>query len=188
MNETDVRPPIPAWAQMGPERLAHVQRVAGLVAQWGRALGVPASEQQRWLRAAWLHDALRDAAPAELARWAPGAFGSVELWHGPAAASRAEADGETDPGVLAAVRFHSVGSADWDMAGRVLYCADFLEPGRSFDGAERAALAARLPTEPGQVFFEVVQRRVSNLVRSGWTLPDSTVQLWNSLTRAGSAR
>ena len=176
---------LPLWARLSPERLAHVARVVELVDQWGVAMGVPDPERRRWLRAAWLHDALRDAEPAELARWAPGAFGSVELWHGPAAASRAEADGEADWGILDAVRYHSIGSADWDMAGRVLYCADFLEPGRPFDRAERAALAGRLPAEPAQVFFEVVQRRVAHVIRLGWTLPDSTVQLWNSLASAG---
>lgn len=183
-----VKPPIPPWAKMSPERLAHVERVVGLIDQWALAIGVPDVERRRWLRAAWLHDALRDAGSAELAQWAPGAFGSVELWHGPAAASRAAAEGETDQGILDAVRFHSVGLAGWDMTGRVLYCADFLEPGRAFDRADRAALAGCLPAEPARVFFEVVQRRMGYLIRSGWTLPDSTVQLWNSLASVGSSR
>ncbi len=176
---------IPAWAAMGPDRLAHVQRVVGLVDHWAVAMRVPESERHRWLRAAWLHDALRDADPTELARWAPDAVGPIDFWHGPAAAARALAEGETDRGVLDAVRFHSVGSADWDRAGQVLYCADFLEPGREFDRAARAALAERLPTEFDAVYFEVVRRRLSDLIRSGWTLPDSTVRLWNSLASAG---
>ena len=188
MIEAELRAAMPVWARVGPERLAHVKRVAGLVDQWARGMATPEPERQRWLRAVWLHDALRDADPAELARWARGAFGSVELWHGPAAAARAEAEGESDRGVLDAVRFHSVGSAGWDLAGRMLYCADFLEPGRAFDRAERAALAVRLPTEPARVFFEVVQRRVSYLIRSGWMLPESTVQLWNSLADTESSR
>lgn len=178
----------PPWAEIGPERLAHVERVVALIDRWAQIMGVPDRERQRWLRAAWFHDALRDAGPGELSRWAPGSMGAVELWHGPAAAGRMEAEGEADRGVLDAVRFHSVGSADWDMAGRVLYCADFLEPGRAFDPVERVALAARLPAEPDRVFFEVVQRRILNAIRSGWTLPDSTVRLWNSLVSAGPPR
>ncbi len=176
---------MPAWAAMGPDRLAHVRRVVALVEQWATAMGISESERHRWLRAAWLHDALRDADPAELARLAPDAAGPIELWHGPAAAARAAAEGETDRGVLDAVRFHSVGSADWDRAGQVLYCADFLEPGRRFDQADRAALAERLPTDFNAVYFEVLQRRLAYLIRSGWTLPDSTVRLWNSLASAG---
>ena len=58
------------------------------------------------------------------------------------AAARAKADGEIDRGVLDAVRYHSVGLAEWDMVGRILYAADFLEPGREFDRAGRAELVA----------------------------------------------
>ena len=105
------------------------------------------AERARWLRAVWLHDALRDADEAALARWAPDTPGSRSLRHGPASAARAEAEGETDRGVLDAVRYHSVGFAGWDMVGRVLYCADYLEPGREFDREWRAALAARFPED-----------------------------------------
>ncbi len=179
---------LPVWARVGPQRLAHITRVVALVDQWAQGLAVAELERDRWLRAAWLHDALRDADPSELAHWAPGEAGSVELWHGPAAATRAEAEGETDQGLLAAVRFHSVGSVDWDRVGQVLYCADYLEPGRPFERVERAALAARLPAEPTQVFFEVVQRRMLDAVRAGRPIHDSTVTLWNSLARAGGSR
>ena len=93
----------------------------------------------------WLHDALRDAPPEELEKWAPTSPGPPAIRHGPASAARAKADGETDRGVLDAVRYHSMGLAEWDMVGRVLYCADFLEPGRNFDQSGRADLAARFP-------------------------------------------
>jgi len=180
----ELLPSIPAWAQMTPKRLAHVVRVAELAWRWSLATKATAVEQRRWLRAVWLHDALRDADPQELARWAgEPADLPVELLHGPAAARRAEADGEADRGVLDAVRYHSVGSAQWDRAGQVLYCADFLEPGRRFDRVERAALAERYPADPDGVFVEVVTRRLLYSVRSGWTIPEPTWRLWNSIAR-----
>lgn len=164
-----------------PERLAHIERVAALADGWAVAMEVTTEERERWARAVWLHDALRDAGEDDLRRWAPDAAGPVELWHGPAAAARAAADGERDGGVLSAVRHHSIGSPEWDQVGRVLYCADFLEPGRSFEPEARAALAARFPADPAGVFLEVVRLRLLWLVRSGWPLPDLTVRLWNSL-------
>jgi hypothetical protein len=176
-----LRPTLPDWAVVSPKRLAHIERVARLVAQWGEEMGVPDSERNRWLRAVWLHDALRDASTEELERWAPSVLGPVELRHGPASAARAKADGETDRGVLDAVRYHSVGLAEWDMVGRVLYSADFLEPGRDHLRTEGAALVSRFPTDSGGVLREVARVRLGHAVASSWPLPDPTVRFWNSL-------
>lgn len=176
-----LRPTLPEWAAVSPRRLAHIERVAALVARWAEEMGVPDSERNRWLRAVWLHDALRDAPAEELEQWAPSAPGPAEFRHGPASAARAKADGETDRGVLDAVRYHSSGLAEWDMVGRVLYCADFLEPGREYRAAERAELAARFPHDPGAVLREVARLRIGHAVEQGWLLADPTVRFWNFL-------
>lgn len=160
---------LPVWAVAGPERRTHIERVVALLDAWAVALGVSPAERDRWRRAGWLHDALRDAPTAD------------ELAHGPAAADRAAADGERDQGVLDAVRFHSRGYAGWDNVGRMLYLADYLEPGRPYDVEERAALAARVPAERDAVLREVAQRRIAWAVRSGWALPAETVAFWNAL-------
>jgi len=160
---------LPPWAQATPERRAHIERVVGLVTQWATAMGVPQAERSRWIRAAWLHDALRDAPAAN------------ELAHGPMAADRAAQDGETDRGVLDAIRYHSLGHAGWDGVGRMLYLADFLEPGRDYDREERRALAARVPLERDAVLREVARRRIEWVLRSGWSLPPETVAFWNAL-------
>ena len=178
MAETGLLPP---WAAVSAERRAHIERVAALMDGWAEALGLPAAERQRWRRAAWLHDALRDAPEAELRRWAGGDTAPVDLLHGPAAANRAEQEGMSDRGVLDAVRWHSVGSDRWDAVGRALYSADFLEPGRNFEREARAALAARFPADPHGVFRDVARARLLWLIKSGWSLPDTTVRLWNSL-------
>ncbi len=188
LTSPELRPTLPAWAVVSPGRLAHIERVATLVRGWADTMGVESVERDRWLRAAWLHDALRDAPEAELERWAPSAEGLAELRHGPASAARAAADGEVDRGVLDAVRYHSLGFAGWDMPGRALYCADFLEPGRRFDREERAELARRFPAQPDAVLFEVARRRMRHIVRSGWPLPEPTVRFWNSLAVTSSER
>lgn len=181
-----LRPTLPAWAAVTPERLGHIERVAGLVARWADRMGVPISERNRWLKAVWLHDALRDAPMEELDRWASSTPGATELKHGPASAARAKAEGELDRGVLDAVRYHSLGLAEWDMVGRILYCADYLEPGRPFDRERRAELAEQLPHDPRRVLLEVARARLKYQLRSGWPLLDPTVRFWNSLV-AGSS-
>ena len=159
-----------------------------MTAAWAEAMGVPDNERHRWLRAVWLHDALRDAAPDELDRWASSTPGPVGLKHGPAAAARAKAEGEVDRGVLDAVRYHSLGLAEWDMVGRVLYAADFLEPGRLLEQETRADLARRFPKDPSGVLREIARRRLTHIVASGWALPEPTVRFWNSLVTPSSSR
>jgi HD superfamily phosphohydrolase YqeK len=169
---------LPAWAQVTPARRSHVERVAALVSEWAGAMPVAPAERDRWLRAAWLHDALRDAPLKDL------------MAHGPAAAERAGQDGERDRGVLDAVRYHTIGYAGWDDVGRMLYLADFLEPGRDFDlnglnglnGPDgRRALAARVPAERDAVLREVARWRIEWVLRSGWPLLPETVAFWNAL-------
>ncbi len=182
-----LRPTLPEWAVASPARRQHIERVAELAARWAMEMGVPDSERHRWLRAVWLHDALRDAPEAELLRWAPSTPGPPELRHGPASAARAKSEGETDRGVLDAVRYHSLGLAEWDMVGRILYCADYLEPGRKHEREWRAELAERLPSQPTLVIRQVARARVGHMVSSGRTLLEPTVRFWNSLVAAPSA-
>ncbi|MEZ4455527.1 MAG: hypothetical protein R2882_03100 [Gemmatimonadales bacterium] len=99
------------------------------------------------------------------------------LLHGPAAAARAAGLGETDGELLEAVRYHSVGHPGWGLLGWMLYCADFLEPGRPFAREERAALAKRFPGNPERVFREVVAQRIDHMERVGKTVPAPTLAL-----------
>jgi HD superfamily phosphohydrolase YqeK len=163
---------LPSWAVVTAERRAHIERVAALIAEWARVMRLPPAERERWLRAAWLHDALRDAPTA------------TELDHGPSCADRLMLEGERDQGLLDAVRYHSLGYAGWDDVGKMLYLADHLEPGRSFDSATRAALRARMPGERDAVLTAVARRRIEWIVRSGWLLASETVAFWNALASA----
>lgn len=101
--------------------------------------------------------------------------------HGPAAADRAAQDGERDRGVLDAVRYHTIGYAGWDDVGRMLYLADFLDPGRDFDPDGRRALAERVPVDRDAVLREVARRRIEWVLKSGWPLLPETVAFWNAL-------
>lgn len=80
-----------------------------------------------------------------------------------------------------AVRYHSIGYAGWDDAGKMLYLADYLEPGRKRRRKERARLAERVPAERDAVLREVVGRHVRALVRAGRPVNPLTLELWNAL-------
>ncbi len=160
---------LPDWAVVTPVRRAHIERVATLVTEWGTAMRIAPGELRRWQRAAWWHDALRDAPLAS------------EMDHGPLAADRLQREGERDRGVLDAVRYHSIGYAGWDDAGKMLYLADYLEPGRVHDVDARTALRQRVVGERDTVLREVARRRVERVVHSGWPLAPETVAFWNVL-------
>jgi HD superfamily phosphohydrolase YqeK len=163
---------LPSWAVVTPERRAHIERVAALMDEWATGMAIPPAERARWQRAAWLHDALRDAPAAG------------ELDHGPRCADRLAREGERDQGLLDAVRYHSLGYAGWEAVGRMLYLADHLEPGRTHDREGRAALRARMPAERDAVLREVARRRIEWIRRSGWPLASETAAFWNALVSA----
>lgn len=160
---------LPAWARVGRRRRAHIRRVAELIEGWADEMKISQRERSRWLRAAWLHDALRDAR-------LPGG-----TTHGAAAADRAAKEGESDGGVLDAVRYHSVGYAEWDDVGKMLYLADALEPGRKGDRKERAKLASRVPYDRDIVLREIVGQQMQSHLSAGRPIHPRTLEFWNSL-------
>lgn len=170
---------LPPWAHVSEKRRGHIGRVTALLQRWAEIMRLDAAERRAWLDAGLWHDALRDAPIEELRALVGDNPYAPEMLHGPAAAARIEAEGERRVGVLDAIRYHTVGSPDWDRTGRALYMADFLEPGRSFARVDRAFLAAQLPHDFDGVFRQVVRMRLLHALNEGHTLFPETVQLWN---------
>lgn len=172
---------MPAWAQVGEKRAAHIVRVTELLDRWATHLKLDDDEAQAWHDVGLFHDGLRDATESELRRLAGPIDLPLDVLHGPAAATFLSSRGETRESVLSAVRWHTVGHAEWDRAGRALYMADFLEPGRGFMRADRAFLADHLPHDFTGVFRQVVQMRLEWTLREGKALFPEAVGLWNSV-------
>jgi HD superfamily phosphohydrolase YqeK len=172
---------LPEWAVVSDKRRAHIERVVALLARWGEAMPLDARERTAWIDAGWWHDALRDADEITLRSLTGDRERPFGMLHGPAAALRLEAAGETRGDVLDAIRWHTIGSAAWTRTGRALYMADFLEPGRQFMQADRAFLADRVPEAFDAVFRQVVRLRLEWTIREGKSLALETVALWNAV-------
>jgi HD superfamily phosphohydrolase YqeK len=170
---------LPAWAEVSEKRRAHIERVTALLDRWAVQLHLDAAEAQAWHDAGRWHDALRDASTETLRALSGDADRPIETLHGPAAAARFAREGETRGPVLDAIRWHTVGHAEWARTGRALYMADFLEPGRHFARADRAFLADHLVHDFDGVFRQVVRMRIEWTVREGKSLFPETVALWN---------
>jgi HD superfamily phosphohydrolase YqeK len=174
---------LPAWAVTRADRRDHIERVAALIADWADGAQVSATEKTRWLQAAYWHDALRDARPAELRGVVPAEFADWPdlLLHGPAAAARLRTEGFQDEGILSAVTYHTIGHPDLDAAGRALFLADFLEPGRNFDPIGRAAWRARMPHDLDNVLREVLAARIQHMIASHRPMRSETLAFWNQV-------
>ena len=183
MHDIQLTDSLPPWAVVSPHRRQHIGRVATLVREWADAHGLATSKKERWLKAALLHDALRDARPADLRAGLASEFRDWPdmLLHGPAAASRLRAEGFVDEGILCAISYHTVGHPALDDAGRALYLADFLEPGRNFDPIGRAAWRARMPHDMNNVLREVVAARIHHIISSHRPIRSETFAFWNQL-------
>jgi HD superfamily phosphohydrolase YqeK len=172
---------LPAWAVVSKARRVHIESVIALLGQWASAMQIDTEERRAWLDAGRWHDALRDAPPERLRALVADARYETEMLHGPAAAARLAADGEHRREVLDAIRYHTVGSAQWGRTGRALYMADFLEPGRQFAKRDRAFLAAEVRHDFAGVFRQVVRMRLEWALREGHTLFPESVELWNEI-------
>ena len=172
---------LPEWAKASAKRQRHIARVTMVLMQWADEIGISDDERRDWKQAGLLHDALRDADESELRALAKDPLREEELLHGPAVANLLAAGGEVSESALLAIRYHTVGSPDWDRTGKALYMADFLEPGRSFARRDRAFLASQVPHDFDGVFRQVLRARLEYALREGYTLFPETVGLWNAV-------
>lgn len=67
-----------------------------------------------------------------------------ELWHAPVGAYLVQEEvGIHDKEILAAIRWHTTGRADMSLTERIVFLADYIEPGRKFPGVEEVRELAK---------------------------------------------
>lgn len=79
------------------------------------------------------------------------------VWHGLVGIYKIQEDlGLTDSEILRAIEIHTVGSADMTLLDKILYVADYVEAGRTFEGVEAARLLAYEQDLNAAVAYETV--------------------------------
>lgn len=62
-----------------------------------------------------------------------------DIWHGPAAAQICRTDFQCqDESILKAIAGHTIGWFEMDQLAKIIYMADYIEPGRDFKGVNKA--------------------------------------------------
>jgi HD superfamily phosphohydrolase YqeK len=178
---------LPDWAVANARRREHIERVRRLLETWAGALELSERERIRWCAAGTLHDVLRDAPPEELRARVPPSFRHLpgKVLHGPAAAVRLRRAGVRDRGLLRAVACHTLGHPGLDAAGRALFVADVVEPGRRDRSGWRRTLRERYPRNSAEVLAEVIRARLTWQLEAGNRLDARSVGFWNA---RGAAR
>ena len=181
-------------------RLAHVESVADAIGAIAR--GWSPDRRAAALRAAWLHDAWRNATVEESVAAVRSAGEEPDPWalrHAPvllhaqaAAAWAPSATGETDPEVLLAVRHHPTGHPDWRDVGRALYVADFCEPTRAFAAALHTdRLLARAGSgldSLAAVVLEVLVLRLRRAIEGKRPIHPDSILTWNAWVEGSGGR
>ncbi|MFD0896174.1 bis(5'-nucleosyl)-tetraphosphatase (symmetrical) YqeK [Loigolactobacillus binensis] len=145
--------------QLSASRFAHVQRVEQTAIKLAKKYG---ADVQRASIAGLVHDYAKQRPDQEFKRIIRQQQLDPDLltanngiWHGVVGAYLVEQElGIHDTQILNAVRRHTIGAVEMTALDKIIFVADFIEPGRDFPGIEQARAAANESLDAG-VRFEI---------------------------------
>ncbi|MBB6454345.1 putative HD superfamily hydrolase involved in NAD metabolism [Salirhabdus euzebyi] len=130
------------------ERYEHTVRVVDTAVKLSELNG---AEKEKVEIAAAFHDYAKYRDKEELERWILKETGLSkdllqyhhELWHGPVGAYIVKLEYNiTDKEILNAITFHTTGRKNMSLTEKIVFLADYIEPGRKFPGVEEVRDAA----------------------------------------------
>ncbi|MCC9274697.1 MAG: bis(5'-nucleosyl)-tetraphosphatase (symmetrical) YqeK [Enterococcus aquimarinus] len=100
------------------------------------------------------------------------------IWHGLVGAYFVEHElGITDHDILEAIRLHTTGAPQMSLLSKIIYVADYIEPGRDFPGVEEARRLAVLDLDQA-VAFETKQT-LQYLIGKNVPIYPKTIETYN---------
>jgi predicted HD superfamily hydrolase involved in NAD metabolism len=134
--------------------------------------------------AAWLHDAAKSLSPARQKSLAKQAgadaheLASPSLWHAAAGCTLAQKQfAIKDPAILQAIRFHTTGAPSLGPIAKVIYVADYSEPGRRYKGTKKLRKLALSDLEAA--YRAVLREKLAWVVHKRQALHPRTVEAYN---------
>ncbi|WP_071395837.1 bis(5'-nucleosyl)-tetraphosphatase (symmetrical) YqeK [Bacillus tuaregi] len=103
-----------------------------------------------------------------------------ELWHAPVGAYLAEKEaGITDTEVLDAIRYHTSGRPNMTKLEKIIYLADYIEPGRHFPGVEEVREIAE--KDLNQALLQALRNTIMFLLKKNQRIFPLTFLTYNDL-------
>ncbi|MCA1318863.1 bis(5'-nucleosyl)-tetraphosphatase (symmetrical) YqeK [Bacillus tianshenii] len=104
-----------------------------------------------------------------------------ELWHAPVGAYLVEKEvGITDKEVLEAIKCHTAGKINMTTLDKVLYVADYIEPGRDFPGVEEVRESAESSLDIALI--QAMKNTISYLLKRNQPVYPDTFHAYNDMT------
>ena len=172
-------------ARLDERRFAHTLGVVEAAVQLARRFGV---DENKARAAALLHDVARGYDRERLLKEAD-EFGIVlsdfertawALIHAPLGAEIARRDfGVDDPDILAAIRYHTTGRPGMSALERIVFVADYIEPGRSHPGVGPVREAAQ--SDLDRAVLLALDQTIKYLLEMGQAIAPDAVAARNEL-------
>lgn len=103
-----------------------------------------------------------------------------ELWHAPVGAFLVEKEvGIVDMEILNAIKYHTSGRVGMSMLEKIIYLADYIEPGRQFPGVEEVRELAKKDLQ--LALIRAVQNTISFLMKKNQPVFPDTFHTYNDL-------
>ncbi|TKC19986.1 bis(5'-nucleosyl)-tetraphosphatase (symmetrical) YqeK [Robertmurraya kyonggiensis] len=103
-----------------------------------------------------------------------------ELWHAPVGAFLVEKEvGITDSEILDAIKYHTSGRPGMTLLEKVIYLADYIEPGRHFPGVEEVRELAKEDLDTALI--KSVQNTILFLMKKNQPVFPDTFHTYNDL-------
>ncbi|WP_042354988.1 bis(5'-nucleosyl)-tetraphosphatase (symmetrical) YqeK [Bacillus rubiinfantis] len=105
-----------------------------------------------------------------------------ELWHAPVGAFLTESEaGITDREILDAIRYHTSGRVGMTILEKIIYLADYIEPGRHFPGVDEVRDLAQQNLDAALI--KSVQNTIIFLLKKNQTVYPDTFYTYNDLIK-----
>ncbi|GIO22061.1 bis(5'-nucleosyl)-tetraphosphatase (symmetrical) YqeK [Oceanobacillus sp. J11TS1] len=105
-----------------------------------------------------------------------------ELWHGPVASIRIEEKyAVTDQEIKDAIFFHTTGRANMTKLDKIIFLADYIEPGRAFPGVDEVRNTAK--TDLTRACYQAARNTILFLMEKNRTVYPASFHAYNDLNQ-----